>query len=111
MPRSGISQATNNGLTKLESCGKAEIVIGWRRSKRHMGNTGLIPWEETPEALAKLIEETSELPTEYLWEFGARAREYVLINKNWDVQARRVIDFLREIIARRGGARVEDPSR
>lgn len=70
-----------------------------------------ILWEETPEALAKLIEETSELPTEYLWEFGARAREYVLINKNWDFQARRVIDFLGEVIARRGGARVEDPSR
>ena len=46
MPRSGISQATNNGLTKLESCGKAEIVIGWRRSKRHMGNTGCnYDWE------------------------------------------------------------------
>jgi len=45
MPRSGISQATNNGLTKLESCGKAEIVIGWRRSKRHMGNTGIMSFE------------------------------------------------------------------
>jgi glycosyltransferase involved in cell wall biosynthesis len=55
--------------------------------------------EETPEALANLIEKTCSLPSEYLNTFGAKARDYVLKHKTWDIQGHRVCQFLKKFIS------------
>lgn len=50
--------------------------------------------EETPLGLSCLLHEVcSKSPVE-LDEFGQRAREFVLRNKNWTVQGQRVFDFI-----------------
>lgn len=98
-------------LLEYLASGRPVITTATPDVSEEYGDKVFILREETPEALARLIEEVCQLPQEYLMGFGARAREYVLSNKNWDVQAGRVIDFLGKIIAREGDARVEDSSR
>jgi len=50
--------------------------------------------EETPQALAKLIETVCNLGDEKLNAIGARARNYMLEHKTWGAQSRRVYEFL-----------------
>ena len=50
--------------------------------------------DETPEGLAHLISEVGSKPSAELDEFGRRALTFVLDNKNWIVQGRRIREFV-----------------
>jgi glycosyltransferase involved in cell wall biosynthesis len=50
--------------------------------------------DETPEGLAHLIREVCSKPSTEIDEFGRRARVFVLQNKNWTIQGRRVYEFI-----------------
>jgi glycosyltransferase involved in cell wall biosynthesis len=50
--------------------------------------------EETPGGLAALLQETIDRPGDELAELGARGREFVLREKNWGRQAKRVYEFI-----------------
>jgi len=51
-------------------------------------------YDETPEGLAKIIQEVCSKNPEELKEFGQQAREFVLRNKNWTVQGRKIYNFI-----------------
>ena len=55
---------------------------------------------ESPEGLAALIDEVCHSPAEQLDSLGASAREFVVTNKSWLMQARRVADFIDVLPAR-----------
>jgi hypothetical protein len=50
--------------------------------------------EETAAGLASKIEETCSKPEEQLELFGLSARDFILQNKNWALQAQRISKFL-----------------
>ncbi|RJR26638.1 glycosyltransferase [candidate division WWE3 bacterium] len=50
--------------------------------------------EETPEAFAQKITEVLGLDQEERRKKGIAAREYVIKNKNWDVQCRKIVEFI-----------------
>jgi glycosyltransferase involved in cell wall biosynthesis len=56
--------------------------------------------EETPSALALLIERISAMSSAEREIFGSRAREFVLEKKNWTVQGRKLSAFLGEVLRR-----------
>lgn len=85
-------------LLEYLASGRPVITTATADVREEYGDLAYVLPEETPVALANLVEEVCQLPPKDLLEFGARAREYVLNNKNWDVQAERVKDFLVEII-------------
>jgi glycosyltransferase involved in cell wall biosynthesis len=51
-------------------------------------------YEETPRALAALLQETLARPADKLADLGARGREFVLREKGWERQAKRVYEFI-----------------
>jgi len=51
--------------------------------------------DETPEGLACLLTNICEKPAFELNECGHQARKFVLQNKNWTIQGRRVYEFIR----------------
>lgn len=53
--------------------------------------------DETPPGLATAIQEACSLPSETLDDFGAKAQDFVVRNKNWSVQGQRVFEFLKGI--------------
>jgi glycosyltransferase involved in cell wall biosynthesis len=53
--------------------------------------------EETPRALAALLQETFARPADELANLGADGREFVLREKGWERQAKRVYEFIRPI--------------
>lgn len=53
---------------------------------------------EEPEALARAIEELTEMPREQREAVGVRARNYVLENKTWEGHARRFQDYLEQVV-------------
>ncbi len=52
--------------------------------------------EETPEAFAQKITEVLGLDEEERRKKGIAAMEYVIKNKNWDVQCRKIVEFIFE---------------
>lgn len=54
--------------------------------------------EETPLALARMIQEVCALPAEIREELGERARNYVLRNKTWEIESRRMYEFLEQLM-------------
>ena len=52
---------------------------------------------ETPDGLARLLREVCSKPPAELDEFGRRACEFVLRNKNWTVQTQRIYEFIRSL--------------
>lgn len=89
-------------LLEYLASGRPVISTSTADLQKEYGDLVFIMEEETPEALAQLIQEVCALDPDDLQEFGARAREYVLSNKTWDVQARRVRDFLEQVIEEKG---------
>ncbi len=85
-------------LLEYMASGRPVITTATTDVAEEYGDKAFILWEDTPDALAEIIGNVCELPSQYLNEFGAKARNYVLQNKNWDVQARRVYDFMDEVI-------------
>lgn len=53
--------------------------------------------DETPEGLARLIQKVCSKDRSELDEFGKRAREFVMQNKTWTQQGRRIYEFLRTL--------------
>lgn len=64
---------------------------------KEYGDKAFILWEETPMALASLIEEVCGMSPDYLRSCGEKARDYVLARKTWGTQAARVYDFLNRL--------------
>ena len=55
--------------------------------------------EETPEALSAAIEDVERLGHDARSRTGAMARDYVMANKTWSVQGRRVARFIESLVA------------
>jgi glycosyltransferase involved in cell wall biosynthesis len=55
--------------------------------------------DETAESLAKLIQEVASLSPEDRDAIGRKARAYMLAEKTWDVQARRLTKYLYDLVA------------
>jgi glycosyltransferase involved in cell wall biosynthesis len=52
--------------------------------------------EQTPEALAAKLSEIKSVPRESRREFGASAQRYVLQEKTWEAQVKKIETYLRE---------------
>jgi len=55
--------------------------------------------DETPEALAALLQEISQEPREVRAAKGARGREFVLTQKSWGAQGKKVVAWLRSLFS------------
>jgi len=89
-------------LLEYLASGRPVISTSTADLQEEYGDLVFMMDEETPEALARLIQEVCALDPDDLQNLGARAREYVLSNKNWDVQAGRVQEFLEQVIEKEG---------
>ena len=58
--------------------------------------------EETPSSLAKLIDTIASLPPEKRAEKATRAQRYMSLNKTWDAQGRRIVDFMKNLFTSKG---------
>ncbi len=54
--------------------------------------------DNTPETLAKVIQHVCELPEEERSLMGQKAQKFVLENKNYKVQSKRILDFIEKVI-------------
>ncbi|MDP9194191.1 MAG: glycosyltransferase [Acidobacteriota bacterium] len=77
--------------TPVISTAHADFDAGYRE---HL----FILEDETPPALAHLIERVFAVTSAERGAFGIRAREFVLEKKNWTVQGRRLSAFLGEVL-------------
>lgn len=57
--------------------------------------------EETPEALAQMIEYVASLDPEERLLRGAKAKEHIRTHNSWEVQGQRIAGFIRATVARR----------
>jgi glycosyltransferase involved in cell wall biosynthesis len=57
--------------------------------------------EETPESLARLLVDLCSRPERELAEMGARGRDFVLSERRWGSQGRRVYDLVERVIGDR----------
>jgi len=55
--------------------------------------------DETPQSLAKLIKDVASLPAELLARKGEQARNYMIAHKTWDVQGRKVANYIRSMLS------------
>jgi glycosyltransferase involved in cell wall biosynthesis len=85
-------------LLEYLASGRPVITTATPDVSEEYGDYVFLLREETPEALADLIEEVCALPPKDLDAFGAKARAYVLEHKTWDIQAKRVYDFLQQFV-------------
>jgi glycosyltransferase involved in cell wall biosynthesis len=53
--------------------------------------------DETPKGLAQLLEEVCTRPSSELDRLGAQAHDFVLNQKNWSQQGKKVLDFIRNL--------------
>jgi glycosyltransferase involved in cell wall biosynthesis len=56
--------------------------------------------DETPQGLAALIRHVASLDSGERRRVGEKARQYVALNKTWDIQAGKVARFIREVVLR-----------
>jgi glycosyltransferase involved in cell wall biosynthesis len=54
--------------------------------------------DESAEALASLIERVGNISADERFELGRRARRYMLENKTWEVQGRKIGRYIRETV-------------
>lgn len=54
--------------------------------------------DETSEGLAEMIRYVASLAPEQRDAMGRKAREYMMTNKTWDAQARRIVHYIRETL-------------
>ena len=54
--------------------------------------------DETPQGLAALIRQVANLDSGERRRVGGKAQQYIALNKTWDVQARKVARFIREVV-------------
>ena len=54
--------------------------------------------DETPEGLAALIRRVANLDLGERRKVGETAQQYMVLNKTWDVKARKVVRFIREVV-------------
>jgi glycosyltransferase involved in cell wall biosynthesis len=54
--------------------------------------------DETPQALASLIERVSTLPRDVRSDVGKAARDCIVATKTWTVQGQRIADYLRSVV-------------
>ncbi len=85
-------------LLEYFSAGKPVITTATADVADEYGDKAFILVEETPEALADLIEKACSRPVSVLNSMGANAQKYVLENKSWPVQAARVYVFIDDLI-------------
>lgn len=57
--------------------------------------------EETPEALAQMIEHVASLEPEARLLGGAKAKEHIRLHNSWEAQGKRIVEFIRTIVTRR----------
>lgn len=91
-------------LLEYLASGRPVITTACSDLEKDYGELVFILRDQTPEGLARLIKDVYSRDPAELDAIGQRAREYVLQHKTWDVQSRRVYDFLCGLAtARRGG--------
>jgi len=54
--------------------------------------------EETPQALARMLEQVASMPAEVRVQKGKAAREYFIANYTWEAQGRRVAEFIYRLL-------------
>jgi glycosyltransferase involved in cell wall biosynthesis len=54
--------------------------------------------DETPQGLAALIRQVANLDSGERRRLGEKAQQYIALNKTWDIQARKVARFIREVV-------------
>jgi glycosyltransferase involved in cell wall biosynthesis len=54
--------------------------------------------DETAQGLAEIIRRVASLHPEVRWKLGRRAQEYMALHKTWDTQAKKVAQFIREVV-------------
>lgn len=88
----------------LEYLASGRLVISTASSdlEEEYGDKVFLLREETPEALARLIEDVCDRVPAELEAVGARGRAYMLAHKTWRAQSGRVYDFLATLAKSRG---------
>lgn len=89
-------------LLEYLASGRPVITTGTSDLEEEYGDKCFLLREETPQALAQLIEQIFGLDSAELEAVGARARAYMLAHKTWRAQSWRVYDFLATLAQPRG---------
>jgi glycosyltransferase involved in cell wall biosynthesis len=91
-------------LLEYLASGRPVITTACSDLEEEYGGLVFMLRNETPEGLARLIQDVCSRDSAELDAIGQRAREYVLQHITWDVQSQRVYDFLCQLAAsQRGG--------
>jgi glycosyltransferase involved in cell wall biosynthesis len=85
-------------LLEYLASGRPVISTATAHVAEEYGDKVFLLREETPQALARLIEQVCSLSEEERKIIGQRGREYVINFKNWDIQGQRVYQFLIKIV-------------
>jgi glycosyltransferase involved in cell wall biosynthesis len=86
-------------LLEYYATGKIVITTPVAHAEREYGHFGFVLREETPEALARLIESVRAQPPRKRLEMGRAARRYMLAEKTWARQGERIARYLEGICA------------
>ncbi|GAB4538321.1 MAG: hypothetical protein Kow0063_26030 [Anaerolineae bacterium] len=79
-------------LMEYMAAGRPIISTATSDVAEHYGDAVVLLEDETPEGLARCIEEVFKRPPEALAALSRRARDYAL-QETWEAQARRILDF------------------
>jgi glycosyltransferase involved in cell wall biosynthesis len=86
-------------LTEYLAVGRPVITTATSDVAQEYSNLTFLLHNDSPETLARLIQEVCSMPVEILRAYGKRAQEFVVEHKSWDVQARKVSEFLQSTAA------------
>lgn len=99
--RTNVPGAINFYPSKIIDClatGTPLITTCCAHTEEEFGSFSFLLKEETPEALASLIEEIEQSEHKSLDEIGQKAREYVIRNKTWPVQIGKLKTLMRTLV-------------
>jgi glycosyltransferase involved in cell wall biosynthesis len=74
--------------------GKPVLSTAVAHVEKDYGDFCYIVEEETAAALAEKIVSVKRIPASERYELGCRARAFMLKNRTWDAQGKRILDYL-----------------
>lgn len=81
-------------LLEYLATGRYVISTPVAHAEREYGNYMSVLHDKTPEGLKKMIESVLKMGKQELLETGIKARQYMLKNRTWEVQTKRILEFM-----------------
>lgn len=81
-------------LLEYLATGRYVISTPVAHAERDYGKYMSILHNKTPDGLITVMERVQEMGKKALYSMGLRAREFMLNNRTWDVQTKRILDYM-----------------